>query len=853
VKNKTILKKSKSRTSKKNSKSKIVLTRVQPPVICGPDTLPLLDPNFTWEKFERFSKQLIKAIYKEYEVKLFGAKGQKQYGIDLVAQEKNGIHFYAQNKRYKTYSITQFKKAKSELKLKSNKTILLLACEASAQLRLEVLGDPKWDIWDINDISDKVFQLESKTRKELVKKYFGIEWAKAFSDYNEFSCIVPPIDFFRNFFDSKKLFNHAVPFLGREDELSYLNKFIKSNHQALVLNAAGGIGKSRLLWEFSKNCSNTVWSVLFIKEGMNPLAEHFQNIKTDKVIFIFDDAHRFDPAPYLAFIYTLKNIKFKILFSTRPQGRERLKLALIKNNLESSEIQDYEVKKLAIEEAKSLASSLLPQIDPFHIKPIAKLFADSTLVGVLACNLIKRRSVTLSSLSSEDDVKGKIVSSFTDELSGKIETKLSNDLIQKILVYISALSPIRYDEGKVDPNFISATEEKESDIHESIADLLYSGILFERGGRIRISPDVLSDCILERACYLKNGAPSDFFKNIFEKVDDKLRNNLLKNVSELDWRKKKAELTGSILLCDFWSKFKDTSTDSITTLDSKLEVIKGIAYYQPIESYQVLLNATKTLSKTPIDDRDYIFNSCISHIVDITRDIIFAGYNIEDLMMMLWQLGKRDKRNLNPHPEHPIRRLSDLCSYERNLPVALYERTLTGLRAIVDIYDSKTDYHNPISMLGGFLAKTASSTYSEGYTITISPFHISYENTKKIRTEAFDVLKKLALSDDLKTAYLAINEIAEVASPPHGMMGLGISKAQSHVWKNEISSAIDLLIEVYKKTSLSLIKVHVKNKLNHKIRWDKRSRHKSTILKFFTSNPFTIEELKYVPFAFWLT
>lgn len=826
-------------------------SKLRLPVTSGPDALPLLDSNFSWEKFEKFSKDLIQILYKNHQVHLVGVKGQKQYGIDLVAQDKNGDFFYAQNKRYKSFSVAQLQEAKKELVLKRKKTILLLACDASADLRLEVLGDKEWEIWDVTDISDKVFGLENSDRYNLVKKHFGIAWAKAFSDYNEFSSLVSPIDFFRNLFDSKKLFNHTVPFVGRDNELAVLKKFVSGKHQALILNAPGGVGKSRLLWEFSKSCAESDWSVLFIKEGMIPLAEHFQSINSKNIIFIFDDAHRFNVAPYLAYIYTLKNIKIKIIFSTRPQGRERLKLDLIKNNLESSEIQDYEVNKFTATEAKGVVSKVLPLVEAQHIWPIANLLADSTLVGILACNLIKRQSVSLASLASEEDIKGKIISSFTDELSGKIDSKFSNDLIQKILNYISALAPVDYDDEKVDQKLIVTIAEKDSDVHECVADLLHSGILVDRGGRLRISPDVLSDCILERSCYFKNDAPSDFFKDLFGRVDGNLRNNLLKNISELDWRKKKSELTSSVLLKEFWSEFKDTSSDALPILDNKLEIVKTIAYFQPIESYDAVLNSLKSLSLVPADDRDYMFNSCISSIVDICRDIIVTGYNVEELMMTLWRLGKGDKRNLNPHPEHPIRRLNDLCSYERNFSVALYERTLKGLKTIIGEYDSQKDHHDPISMLGGFLAKTSSSTYSEGYTITISPFHISYENTKKIRDEALGILKKLALSKDLKSAYLAVNVIAKAATPPYGMMGLQISKKQSLVWIREIQAAIDLLIEIYSKTSFSLVKVHIKNNLNQKIRWDKRSKYKTTISAFLGANPFTLEELKYVPFAFW--
>lgn len=850
---KTKVLRKKIKSSKRNLKhvKKNPRLKLRLPVISSPDALPLLDSNFSWERFEKFSKDLLKLLHKNHQVSLVGVRGQKQYGIDLVAQDQNGGYFYAQNKRYKTFSVTQFKKAKKELELKRKKTILLLACDASADLRLEVLGDKEWEIWDVTDISDKVFGLENSDRYDLVKRYFGIEWAKAFSEYNEFSSLVSPIDFFRNYFDSKKLFNHTVPFVGRENELDCLKKFVNGNHHALVLNAAGGTGKSRLLWEFSKSCVESGWSILFIKEGMAPLAEHFQSIKSKKVIFVFDDAHRLAVSPYLSYIYALKNIKFKVIFSTRPQGRERLKLDLIKNSLESSEIQDYEVKKFTAVSARPLVVNFLPQIEAQHIWPIANLLADSTLVGILACNLIKRQSVSLSSLANEEDIKGKIISSFTDELSGKIDSRFSNDLIQKVLNYVSALAPVEYDEKKIDQKFITAIEEKDPDVNECIADLLHSGVIVERGGQLRISPDVLSDCILERSCYFKNDAPSDFFKNLFVRVDGRLRNNLLKNISELDWRKKKSELTSSVLLKDFWSEFKDTSSDTLTTLGHNLEIIKTIAYYQPIESYGALLNSLKTLSGVPSADRDYRFNSCLKSIVDICRDVILAGYKIEEIMMILWNLGKGDKINLNSHPEHPIRRIGDLCSYDRGFSIALYERTLKGLKAIVEEYDSEKDHHNPISMLGGFLAKTSSSSYSEGYTITLNPFHVSYDNTKKMRFEVFEVLKKLALSNDLKSSYLAVNVIADALTPPYGMVGLNVSRKQAQVWTTEIQSAINLLMEIYGKAEFSLVKVHIKNKLNQKTRWDRRSHYRPAISTFLANNPFTIEELKYVPFAFW--
>ena len=110
----------------------------------------------------------------------------------------------------------------------------MLACEASSDLRLEVSGDQKWEIWDVDDISSKVFLLSDKDRYEIIKRYFGSEWAKAFSDYNQFSSLVSPLEYFKVFLNPKNLFNHSIPYLGRDSELKALKEFIRSKHQVLV-------------------------------------------------------------------------------------------------------------------------------------------------------------------------------------------------------------------------------------------------------------------------------------------------------------------------------------------------------------------------------------------------------------------------------------------------------------------------------------------------------------------------------------------------------------------------------------------------------------------------------------------
>jgi len=844
----------KKKISKKTAKIKTrpgLANKINLPVIITPDTLPLLDPNFEWNKFEKFSKALISKLFVESKVNIMGKRGEKQYGIDLIADSKNGIYFFAQCKRYKTYSVTQFKKAKSDLELNTDKCILLLACEASADLRLEVFGDEKWEIWDVEDISAKTFSLSDKERFEIIKKYFGLEWGKAFSEYNQFSSLASPFEYFRNFLNPKKIFNHSIPYLGRESELKELNMFIKSKHQALVLNAPGGIGKSRLLWELSKRIKNLSWDILFIREGMKPVVEDFQNIKSDKVLFIFDDAHRYDLTPYLSFIQML-SCKYKIIFSTRPQGRNTLKLSLKKLNIESQEIKDLELCRFSHNDAKKIVDKLLPDLNDMYSWPMAKLLAESTLVGTLACNLLKRKSITLSSLANDPEIKDTVMFKFVEELSGKIETKIRPETIQDVLSLISALAPIEYHQGNIEKYFLEATDILEEEVRECIADLLYSGLLTERGRQIRISPDILSDCILEESCFFRTGQPSSFFINLFKKSQGNIRKNLLKNISELDWRKKNNALSNSILLQEFWNNLSISDNEDLYCFSDKLETVQSIAYFQPIESYGFVLKAFEHLLKHENNDQRWRYSSCQETIACIIKDIIIAGYQTESLMMILWQIGKNDQKNLNPYPNHPIRVISDLCSYERNLPVKLYENTFQGLKKIIEAYNPVRDFHNPINILEGFLAKSSHSTYSHGNSFSLSPFHISYKSTKELRSKVLDLLKTLTLSTShLKNAYSAVNTLSKTLSPPHPVLNLTVNKKNIKVWSKEVEEATKILIAAYQKTSFNLLKLKIKKVFAWERRWSHYPIAQKAVSKFLKDNPSCLDEIRYIPFSFW--
>ena len=129
-----------------------------------------------------------------------------------------------------------------------------------------------------------------------------------------------------------------------------------------------------------------------------------------------------------------------------------------------------------------------------------------------------------------------VFNKFENELLGNITDKINKKQYRELLSLISSLSPI-------DPNneefMIFASEFLEIKPHDlliMISLLETFGIVLRRGISLRITPDVLSDHILHNTCITNQGQDTGYAKKYFTAFWDTMPQNLLLNLSELDWR-----------------------------------------------------------------------------------------------------------------------------------------------------------------------------------------------------------------------------------------------------------------------------------------------------------------------------
>jgi hypothetical protein len=138
-----------------------------PPVDPRPENLPLNDPNWSWEGFEAFCRDLISQFGTTEIANPYGRKGDFQRGIDIIARLKDGTCWVFQCKQYKKFTEADVKKAIEKATYEANRYILLLSCEASAKVIDEINKHSNWECWDVRDISVKVRKLDKDISRRL--------------------------------------------------------------------------------------------------------------------------------------------------------------------------------------------------------------------------------------------------------------------------------------------------------------------------------------------------------------------------------------------------------------------------------------------------------------------------------------------------------------------------------------------------------------------------------------------------------------------------------------------------------------------------------------------------------------
>ncbi|MFB8023873.1 restriction endonuclease [Streptomyces rubiginosohelvolus] len=154
-----------------------------------PTTAPLTLPTeyLSWESFEHLVAAVVREVEGAFEARIYGRRGQKQQGIDVVGffdDEKARVY---QAKDYKKYTAAYLEKAVKDFTtgsrpFESEHLIVMTTADVSDTKIDDKLHDLrkansqlKIDLWGRQQLSDKL-----ATHSRIVTRFFGPETARAF-------------------------------------------------------------------------------------------------------------------------------------------------------------------------------------------------------------------------------------------------------------------------------------------------------------------------------------------------------------------------------------------------------------------------------------------------------------------------------------------------------------------------------------------------------------------------------------------------------------------------------------------------------------------------------------------------
>lgn len=744
------------------------------PVVVSFDQAFPID-SLTAESFERFCVYLLSFLYPEAKVHRAGGPGHKQDGLDIELALSDGTHYSFQCKRVEEFGPSKILAAIGAHTRVADKKYLLLSRIASPKARRVLDDHTEWELWDKEDISRIVRQyLSPEQRVRLVDTFFPGQRLALLGE-TEYGPWQKTEEFFAPFEDASAAFSHAWDLIGREAELvDVLDGFSRAGVGVVFLAGAGGRGKSRLLKESVElyEKSNPGVTVRFLAPSQELTVRSLHELGAGPKLLIVDDAHdRLDLTLLFQFVAAKSN-NARLVLATRPYG-----LPLVKNQAASFSLMNestavIELEPLTIEQAEALSAQVLEHFyGPANLaKQIARMTHDCSLATVIASHVVAKDGAHFNRLTNEETFRSALMSKFQQVIAGKLGSKVDDDAIKKLLRIVALTQPF----NPFDESFATLVETIEGigipETNKLIRNLSVGGVLFKCGRRYRLSPDMLSDFIIEDACVAEDGRSTGYAEQVFAHANLDQTKNLLVNMGKIDWRRSQGNPNDSSLLADLWCEIGDS--------DNYLDAVTEVAYYQPRRSLDY---AERLIREGRVPQK-------------LTKLIKYAGYDIDHLPRAcecLWEIGKNDSRRLNQHPDHAIRILKELCEPERNKPLE-HNEVLVDFAISLLFQDDAWGYaYTPFDILQGILETEGGEIVSEGPTTVFEKFLINPKFVAKLRLRAIEAAIVILTGPNRKRALLAAAFLGRAFRfPVHG-----ISDELRQEWTEQFCLAFKNILE----------------------------------------------------------
>jgi hypothetical protein len=446
-------------------------------------------------------------------------------------------------------------------------------------------------------------------------------------------------------------------------------------------------------------------------------------------------------------------------------------------------------------DTKALLRAIVGDREPL-IDLLLPRVMDSPILAVAAARLAQTKALDIAALSSDADIRFVVFSRFQEELLGRA-TDVDALLARDLLTLIAALGPVQVESVRAPmAEFLDIAEDE---LVRAIDGLLAAGILRRRGTRTRITPDVLSDFILEQACLTRDGRPTGYATRIFQAFRDVAAGRLLRNLSEVDWRVRRDAPRAAALLRPIWDELMaEFRAATVLRRAQILEIVKAVALYQPADALRLVEHAIRQPVEEISDlERAFHFDAdnVLRHLPSILREIAYHVEFLPRCVRLLWGLGRDDPKELRSYPGHPIRLLAEMAGFGRFKPVTYQTAVVDAAARLLDDPDVHDHHYSVLDIISTALARSGTHTLPEdAASFSIRPYTISRAAVIELRQRALAIVTTCLRSQRLDVALRAAGVLAKQAHPVKSQMdGHLITDDQQAQWMHDRFDALAAL------------------------------------------------------------
>ncbi len=787
--------------------------------------LPL--EGLPWDAFESFCLDFIARVLDPHKIYRYGTQGDVQEGIDIVAELNNGEKRAFQCKQWQRFNRSDaIKVVKQAEGFEADRLILLLSRVASVEVRKVIEDTPAWEVWDVEDISKKVRDLSShspEVARRLVRDHFHPEWQNAFLGISKLTPFISSEDFFHAWLNTNKLFNHTWQLEGREDTLKNLYGFVNSkDEQVAILPGRGGLGKTKVLYEFANTFEHPDFLLLFVEDGILITPENADNLPLKPCIIVLDDAHRReqDVIALCKLIHNRirdKHPAIKLILSSRPYGVQSLQMRLDWEGINYLNLDELET--LSRVGMKALARQAIGQDYAHFADQLAEIAHDSPLVALVGGRLLADQSISLNLLERNEDFRRTVLSRFEDVLIGQISQQINPDTCKKILRLIAATAPIKLRDERFQKITIELLGIDRRTLIDNIESLEKAGVLLRRSDSLRITPDVLADHILHKACLTEQGDSTGYAQEIFETFKEIDASQILRNLAELDWRVRSSdEQEPNLLNAIFQSIREEFKQAPNLGRCGLLSLIKETAYYQPADSLEIVQFAIRHSATAPEDESvpsQYRFThlDVLAKLPEILNRISYTLEYVPICCDLLWQLGRDDESRPYNNPPESISVLIDLAKYGSEKALKFNWQVLGAIERWLQEPNAYDHIYSPLDILNSFFEKEIRQNSYDGRELKISKFLVDHQKTQEIRKRALGIVVNSLGSNNIKVVLKTLEILRTALEELHDRSGILLEEANQW-WDSERLEILEIIHSLVGRDIEPLVQLKVIEKLD---------------------------------------